>query len=108
MAGTIVGAGLATLLLSELRPTPLILVMLVVIFAWLCYSTVMVSYGALSASVTAYIACLLALAGLPGTQVVIHRIANTFLGGTIALLVSLAAEQLTARPVQQRTVSATR
>ena len=65
MAGTLVGAGLATLLLSTLRPGAAMLIVLIVIFAWLCYSVVMVSYGALSASVTAYIACLLSLAGLP-------------------------------------------
>ncbi len=89
MAGTLVGAGLATILLSTLRPSPAMLIVLVVIFAWLCYSVVMVSYGALSASVTAYIACLLALIGLPEREVALHRVINTCLGGGIALAISL-------------------
>jgi MFS family permease len=74
MAGTIFGAGIATLLVSLTRPGPVALVFLIVLFAWLSYSTVMVSYGTLSASVTAYIACLLAFGGLPETGVALHRI----------------------------------
>ncbi len=89
MGGTLLGAGVATILLSTLRPGPVLLVVFVVIFAWLCYSVVMVSYGALSASVTAYLACLLALAGLPGKEVALHRVENTCLGGGIALAISL-------------------
>jgi MFS family permease len=99
MAGTIVGAGLITLLLSTLRPIPVVLALLVVFFAWLCYSVVMVNYGALSASVTAYIACLLAIGGLPEKEIVLHRIANTCLGGAIALLVSLVANRSRPREI---------
>jgi len=91
MAGTIVGAGVATLLVSLLRPGPGTLAIFIVFFAWLCYSTVLVSYGTLSASVTAYIACLLAFGGLPETAVALHRIANTCLGGGIALFASSIA-----------------
>jgi uncharacterized membrane protein YccC len=91
MAGTLLGAGVVTILLSTLRPGPALLVVLIVIFAWLCYSVVMVSYGALSAAVTAYLACLLALAGLPGKEVALHRVENTCLGGGIALAISLLA-----------------
>jgi hypothetical protein len=94
MAGTIMGAGLATLVVSLLRPGPAMLALLVILFAWLCYSTVMVSYGTLSASVTAYIAFLLALGGLPEAQVALHRVANTCLGGGIALLASIIAVTL--------------
>lgn len=103
MAGTLIGAGLATLLVSLLRPGPITLVALVVLFAWLCYSTVNVSYGTLSASVTAYIAFLLALAGLPEKDVALHRVANTCLGGLLALLASLVAQQLAQRRVHVRT-----
>jgi hypothetical protein len=91
MLGTIVGAGLATLLVSFVRPGPATLAALVVLFAWLCYSTVTVSYGTLSASVTAYVACLLALGGLPEKDVALHRVANTCLGGALALLMSFVS-----------------
>jgi Fusaric acid resistance protein-like len=98
MAGTIVGAGLATLLVSLLRPGPGALVLLIVLFAWLSYSTVLVSYGTLSASVTAYIACLLAFGGLPEPDVAVHRIANTCAGGAIALVASAVAAQYPRHP----------
>ncbi len=98
MGGTIFGAGVATLLVSVFRPGPLVLVLLIVLFAWLCYSTVMVSYGALSASVTAYIACLLAFGGLPEAQVAVHRIANTCLGGGIALFAAALATTKLVKP----------
>jgi uncharacterized membrane protein YccC len=94
MAGTIIGAGLATLLVSTLRPGPATLIVLIVLFAWLCYSTVIVSYGTFSVSVTAYIAFLLALGGLPENDVALHRVANTCLGGSLALLTSIIGRQL--------------
>src|SRR5262249_26080655 len=93
MIGTILGAGLATLLVSLLRPGPVTLIALIVIFAWLCYSTIRVGYGVLSASVTAYIAFLFALGGLPEADVALHRVANTCLGGALALLMSVISQQ---------------
>lgn len=72
IGGTFVGAGLATALASTLRPDPIALTALIVLFAWPCYSIV--------------IAFLLVLAGLPARKVAMHRLANTALGGAIALL----------------------
>lgn len=89
VAGTLVGAGLATLLASGLRPGPVAVGALVVLFAWLCYSVVNVNYGVFSVCVTAYIAFLLAFGGLPEKEVVLHRVANTALGGAIALIVAI-------------------
>lgn len=86
VAGTVVGAGLATLLASTLRPGPFALSGLVVLFAWLCYSVVAVNYGVFSVCVTAYIAFLLSFAGLPESETALHRVANTALGGALALL----------------------
>jgi hypothetical protein len=94
MAGTILGAGVATLLISLFRPGPPMLAALVVIFAWLCYSTLTVNYGTFAASVTAYIAFLLALGGLPEAEVAYHRVANTCLGGVVALFASLVAAKI--------------
>lgn len=89
LGGTLLGAGLATLLASLWRPGPIPLAVFVVLFAWLCYSVLNVNYGAFSASITAYIAFLLALTGLPEREIAVHRVANTFLGGTIALAVAM-------------------
>jgi hypothetical protein len=100
MAGTVVGAGLATLLVSALHPDAIALIALVIFFAWLCYSVVNVNYGAFSVSVTAYIAFLLALGGLPEKEVAVHRVANTLLGGGIALVASLGAHVAAKRKVR--------
>jgi hypothetical protein len=86
VGGTIIGAILATLLVTELRPNLLMLAVLIVLFAWMAYSIVLVNYGIFSACLTAYIVFLLAFAGLPARAVVWHRTMNTTLGGTLALL----------------------
>jgi uncharacterized membrane protein YgaE (UPF0421/DUF939 family) len=91
LIGTVLGAGLATLLAATFRPDLTSLSVLVVIFAWLCYSVVTVNYGAFSICITTYIAFLLAMAGLPEGQVAFYRVANTTLGGGLALLVALPA-----------------
>ncbi len=88
VAGTLVGAGLATVLASGLRPDPVALSALIVLSAWLCYSVLNVNYGVFSICVTAYIAFLLSFAGLPEGEVALHRVANTALGGLLALLVA--------------------
>ena len=89
VVGTVLGAGLATLLAASLRPGPMTLGALIVLFAWLCYSVVNVNYGAFSICITAYIAFLLAFAGLPEGEVALHRVANTTLGGTLALVAAV-------------------
>lgn len=86
VGGTIVGAILATVLVAELRPNLLLLAVLIVLFAWISYSIVTVNYAAFSISLTAYIVCLLAFAGLPAGAVVLHRTVNTTAGGALALL----------------------
>jgi hypothetical protein len=85
--GTLAGAALATLIASVLRPMPWILASLVVIFAWICYALIYVNYAAFAVSVTAYVVFILALAGLPQTALISHRMLNTLLGGVIALIV---------------------
>ena len=85
--GTLAGAALATLIASALRPMPWILASLVVIFAWICYALIYVNYAAFAVSVTAYVVFILALAGLPETALIPHRMLNTLLGGVVALIV---------------------
>ncbi len=84
--GTLVGAGVATSLAVWLHPNPVALSGFVAIFGWLCFSLVNVNYGLFSACVTAYIAFLLAFTGQPAKNIAVHRIANTLLGGGIALV----------------------
>jgi hypothetical protein len=84
--GTLVGAGVATLLAVWLHPNPVALAGFVALFGWLCFSLVNVNYGLFSACITAYIAFLLAFTGQPTKNIAVHRIANTLMGGCIALV----------------------
>jgi hypothetical protein len=84
--GTLLGAGIATLLAVWLHPNPVALAGFVALFGWLCFSLANVNYGLFSACITAYIAFLLAFTGQPTKSIAVHRIANTLLGGGIALV----------------------
>jgi uncharacterized membrane protein YccC len=71
---------------SSLRPGPHALVILVLVFAWVCYAVLNVNYALFAAGVTSYVVFLLALAGLPETAIIRHRAVNTLAGGALALL----------------------
>lgn len=86
IAGTLMGAALATLIAATLRPAPPVLVLLVLLAATLCYTLLNVNYAAYAVAITAYVAFLLALAGLPELMVVRARVLNTALGGLCAFL----------------------
>jgi len=86
LGGTLVGAALATGLAALLRPSPLILIALVIVFAALCYSLLNVNYVLYALCITAYVAFLLAFAGLPESVVLTARVLNTALGGVAALV----------------------
>ena len=85
IAGTFVGAGLATLIAAT-RPGSVALAVLVVIFTWLCYTFQSVNYAAFAACMTSYIVFLLAFAGLSEMTVVTSRTFDTAIGGMLALL----------------------
>jgi hypothetical protein len=87
--GTLAGAMLASFSLAHLKPTPPILAVLVLLFAWLSYALNNVNYGLFTLCLTAYIVSLLALASLPGNQVAYHRAISTIIGGALALTVRL-------------------
>jgi uncharacterized membrane protein YccC len=86
IGGTLVGAAIATLIAATLRPDPPALVVLVLLSAALCYVLLNVNYAAYAIAITAYVAFLLALAGLPELVVVRARVVNTALGGLCAFL----------------------
>lgn len=101
MGGTLVGAGLATLVAAFVRPDAAMLVALVVASAWGAYALQWVNYGTFSASVTSYIAFLLSLQGLPEAEVAAHRIVATLLGGAIGVA-ALGLARLGRRAVRLR------
>ena len=85
IAGTLVGAGLATLALAVLQPHGAALIALLLAAAWCAYALQWVNYGTFSASVTTYIAFLFSLEGLPEAQVAIQRVEATLLGGILGM-----------------------
>jgi hypothetical protein len=87
--GTIAGAWGISVLVQHLAPTPLVLALLVTLFAWLAYATLNVNYALYAVFLTGYIVFLLSLAELPGRQVAERRAICTLLGGVIALSVRL-------------------
>jgi hypothetical protein len=86
IAGTLIGAAIATLASALLRPSPPVLVVLVLVSALFCYALLNVNYAAYAVAITAYVAFLLALVGLPELVVVRARVVNTALGGLCAFL----------------------
>lgn len=91
LAGTLVGAAVATAFLAAVRPDPVTLAALIVVAVWKCYVVQKVNYVAFAASLTTYVVLLLALLGLPGPIVAAHRLLATLLGGCLALVAHAAA-----------------
>ena len=86
LSGTLVGAVIATVIVTYLHPGAWVIAVLIVLFAWLCYNLLLVNYAVYTICVTQYVVFLLAMAGLPAKVVVAHRVFNTVLGGGLALL----------------------
>ena len=85
--GTLAGAGVATLLAAVLRPDEWIVAVLVVTAAFGAYTLLKVNYLAYSVCITAYVAFLLTLNGLPEPVVAADRVIGTLAGGLTALFV---------------------
>jgi hypothetical protein len=66
ITGTMAGAGVATIIVSSVRPSQTILVALIAVMAWGCYASLRVNYVLFSMLITGYIALLFAFGGLPG------------------------------------------
>ncbi|MGZ3517397.1 MAG: FUSC family protein [Vulcanimicrobiaceae bacterium] len=84
--GTLAGAALATLVAATIKPGPEILVVLIVLFAFLCYVLINVNFALYSVTITSYVVFLLALIGLPEKTAVYDRVIATTIGGALALI----------------------
>jgi hypothetical protein len=85
VAGTLAGVILASLITKILYPNQLVLIGLVGAFCWATFSIQKANAVMFSASLTVFVVLLIALTGLPESDVVWHRFTNTFLGCTLAL-----------------------
>ena len=83
--GTMAGAGVATIIVSLVRPSQTILVAPIAVMAWGCYALLRVNYALFSMLITGYIALLFAFGGLPEPAVALHRVIATAIGGGVAL-----------------------
>ena len=90
MTGTVLGTVLATAAAVLLRPGPVTLGILILVFVWCSCAVLWVNYAVFVVPLTAYVVSLLALAGLPEPFVIHHRLLNTMLGGLISLVLHLA------------------
>ena len=88
--GTLGGAGVATLAAAYLRPSEPLTAALITASAFGAYVLLRVNYLAYSLCMTAYIAFMLTLAGIPEPVVAVNRVIGTVAGGVAALAVHSA------------------
>ena len=88
--GTLGGAGVATLIAALLRPNETLTAALITASAFGAYALLRVNYLAYSVCITAFIAFMLSLAGIPEPVVAADRVIGTVAGGLAALAVHSA------------------
>jgi uncharacterized membrane protein YccC len=86
IAGTLLGAALATLITRTIPLGPHGLTVLVLGCVWAGYALVRASYAVFTVFITGYVVFLLMLAGVPELTAVTYRIEYTAGGGLLALL----------------------
>jgi uncharacterized membrane protein YccC len=89
--GTVIGAGVTTLLVALLRPDAPQLGLMLLVAIWACFALQRVNYGVFSTCITAYVVLLLSALGLPEPEVAAHRVEATLAGALIAVSIHLAA-----------------
>ena len=87
VAGTVLGATMATVVASTLNPGHATLVLLVLACVWSGYAVFRINYAVFSIFITGYVVFLMVLAGgVSQSDVVTYRIVDTALGGAAALI----------------------
>jgi uncharacterized membrane protein YccC len=87
LGGTLVGAGLATLIATTLRPDGIWLSLLIVVSMYLAYALQNVNYALYAIPLTAYIVFILAVARTPEASTAEHRVIATAIAGVVAMLI---------------------
>ena len=81
IAGTIAGAGLATLIVHVYTPGPGALTLLVLVFVWGCYALFRMNYALFTVCLTGYIVFILMLSGVAEMTAATTRALYTIEGG---------------------------
>jgi len=87
IAGTLLGAGVATAIIHLLQPPNAVLAGLLLLSVWGCYNLFRVNYALFSVCLTAYVVLVLRLSGIAEMTAARARIAYTVEGGVLAILV---------------------
>lgn len=85
--GTLVGAGIAALLVEWLTTHPAFVTTLLLACVWGGFALFRASYTLFTICITGYIVLLLYLAQVPGPEAAMYRAVNTLAGGALAMLV---------------------
>jgi uncharacterized membrane protein YccC len=90
VAGTLLGAGLATAVVHIWSPPPTVLIVLIVALVWACYAVFRVNYALFTLCLTGYVVFLLMLSGVGEMTAASLRAEYTIAGGVLSLLVYAA------------------
>jgi uncharacterized membrane protein YccC len=85
--GTILGAGIATVIVELFAPGSGALVALVLVFVWGCYALFKMNYTLFAICLTGYVVFILMLSGVAELTAATARTAYTLIGGLLALAV---------------------
>ena len=94
LTGTLVGAGFCALLAFHTAFHPWVYFLLIALTAWVSFTLQAVNYAAFSTFLTMYTVFLFAFGGFSERSAAGLRLANTAIGGGLALLVDFTAQQL--------------
>ncbi len=86
IVGTLLGAGVVTIAIAELRPGEAGLTILVLIFAFGAYSLLFANYAMYSVCMASLVVTLLAFTGSPAPSVAADRVVYTIVGAALALV----------------------
>lgn len=90
VAGTLLGAAIATAIIHFCSPPPWALVVCVLSLVWGCYAVFRVNYALFTVCLTGYLVFLLTLSGVAEITAASLRVEHTIAGGALSLLVYFA------------------
>ena len=86
IAGTILGAGIAALIVTELHPRSAVVIVLLLAFVWAGYALFRMNYTIFTIAITGYVVFILKLSGVGEITAITARAIDTIAGGGLALL----------------------
>jgi uncharacterized membrane protein YccC len=100
VAGTLLGAAIATAIVLVWSPPPTALMVLILALVWACYAVFRVNYALFTVCLTGYLVFLLMLSGVGEMTAASLRAEYTIAGGVLSLLVYAAWPSWSGRSVR--------